>query len=255
MRAVADQPVRAAVRDVGGSRATTARSGPAPRTTPITLPDGVSLNEPALHGWTPLTPLTPLTPQPLPPRGGTPGWGWATGRAGRSWAVAGAPSAHRPAPAARRSSRLRRKLTEWGRRYLLAEIAGTLAALAAAIGVHTATGSLASAALAASVSESIAYYSVVLRQLLPGLRERHAGLMPVRRALRTARSVVAEASDFLAAELADTLLVRPGLIYLAAGWAGSGVVGGLLIGKVLADVGFYAVVIPTYELRKRLMHR
>ena len=57
------------------------------------------------------------------------------------------------------------------------------------------------------------------------------------------------------AELVDTLLVRPGLIYLAAGWAGSNVVAGLLIGKLLADVGFYAVVIPSYELRKRLMRR
>jgi hypothetical protein len=30
---------------------------------------------------------------------------------------------------------------------------------------------------------------------------------------------------------------------------------GLLIGKLLADVGFYTVVIPSYELRKRLIHR
>ena len=76
-------------------------------------------------------------------------------------------------------------------------------------------------------------------------------------------------SDFVAAELADTFLIRPGLIYLAAGWAGSGsaagfgaTVGGgsgvpvgLLTGKLLADLGFYAVVIPSYELRKRLMDR
>ena len=67
--------------------------------------------------------------------------------------------------------------------------------------------------------------------------------------------MLTEASDFLVAELADTLAVRPGLIYLAAGWAGSGVVWGLLIGKLLADVGFYAAVIPSYELRKKLMHR
>jgi hypothetical protein len=110
----------------------------------------------------------------------------------------------------------------------------------------------------------------------------------VRRLLRTGRSLLAEMSDFVAAELVDTVLVRPGLIYLAAGWAdpgaaadsgtagsgsagsgagGSGVAGfgaaggagavaaGLLIGKLLADVGFYAVVIPSYELRKRLVHR
>ena len=37
--------------------------------------------------------------------------------------------------------------------------------------------------------------------------------------------------------------------------AGPLVVFGSLIGKLLADVGFYAVVIPSYELRKKLMRR
>jgi hypothetical protein len=149
----------------------------------------------------------------------------------------------------------RDKLREWGRRYLLAEIAGTVAAVSAALAVHVVTGSLASAALAGSVAESIAYYGVILRRMLPILWARHAGTGLVRRLVRTGRDVLTEASDFLIAELADTLVVRPGLIFLAAGWADSGVVWGLLIGKLLADVGFYAVVIPSYELRKRLMHR
>lgn len=96
---------------------------------------------------------------------------------------------------------------------------------------------------------------MILGRTGPELYGAHAGAGPVRRLLRTGRSLLAEVSDFLAAEVADTFLVRPGLIYLAAGWAGSGVAGGLLIGKLLADAGFYAVVIPSYELRKRLMHR
>ena len=109
--------------------------------------------------------------------------------------------------------------------------------------------------MAGSVAESLGYYGVILRRTVPTLHRAHAGAGPVRRLLRTGRSLLAEVSDFLAAELADTFLVRPGLIYLAAGWVGSGVAGGLLIGKLLADVGFYAVVIPAYELRKRLMRR
>ncbi|HST65948.1 MAG TPA: hypothetical protein VLM05_12235 [Mycobacteriales bacterium] len=246
MTAVADQPVRAAVRDTGGgSRAATARPGPAPKTTPLTLPAGVQLDAGALHGWS----WTPV--RPAPPAH-NPGWGWATERAGRRWSVSGAPSVRRPS---RLPVVVGDKLREWGRRYLLAEIAGTLAALTAALAVHTLTGSLASAALAGSVAESIAYYGVVLRRMLPALYRRHAGAGRLPRLVRTARDVVTEVSDFLAAELADTLLVRPGLIYLAAGWAGSGVVWGLLIGKLLADVGFYAIVIPSYELRKKLMRR
>jgi hypothetical protein len=245
MTTVANQPVRAAVRDEGASHAVAARSGPVPKSTPLNLPAGVSLEAGPLHGWS----WTAVAPTPVPVL--MPDWGWATGRVGRDWAVSGAPSIRRPS----RLPAVRDKLREWGRRYLLAEIGGTVAALTAAITVHALTGSLASAALAGSVAESIAYYSVVLRRLLPALYARHAGAAPLRRLLYTARSTVTELSDFLAAEVADTLVLRPGLIYLAADWAGSGMVWGLLIGKLLADVGFYTVVIPSYELRKRLMHR
>ena len=259
MTAVADQPVRAAGRDGGASRAAAARPGPAPRTTPPSLPAGAVLGTAVLRGWTTIRPLVPRRP----------GSGWATGRAGRGWAVAGAPATYRRtrSPAiARPLVTVRGKLREWGRRYLLAEIVGTTTALAAAVTVHALTGSLARAALAGSVAETVAYYAVVLRRAVPRLYAAQAGTCPVRRLLRTGRNLLAEVSDFLAAELLDTVLVRPGLIYLAAGWAGSGwaasdgragsaVAVGLLIGKLLADVGFYAVVIPSYELRKKLMRR
>jgi hypothetical protein len=267
MTAVADQPVRAAGRDGGASRAAAARPGPAPRTTPLALPPGAVPATAVLRGWSWIV-------DPVDPRDR--GWGWATGRPGHDWAVAGAPLAHRrtrppattrlpattrpptttrPPATIRLPVAVRAKLRDWGRRYLLAEVVGTLAALTAALTVHALTGSLAPAALAGSVAESVAYYGVILRRAIPTLQWAHAGAGPVRRLLRTGRSLLAETSDFVAAELADTFLIRPGLIYLAAGWAGSGVAGGLLVGKLLADVGFYAVVIPSYELRRRLMHR
>ena len=224
MTAVADQPVRAAGRDGGASRAAAARPEPNPGTTPLAPP---------------------------------PGWGWATGRPGRGWAVAGAPPARRRPITGLLAVGLT-KAREWRRRYLLAEIVGTLAAVAAAVTVHALTGSLATAALAGSVAETVGYYAVILRRTIPRLYAETTGAG--RRLLRTGRGLLAEMSDFVVAELADTFLIRPGLIYLAAGWAGSGSAGagvpaGLLIGKLLADLGFYAVVIPSYELRKRLMHR
>lgn len=145
------------------------------------------------------------------------------------------------------------KLREWGRRYLLAEAVGTLCALVAALAVYAETRSLASAALAASLAETVGYYGTILSQTLPPLYRLHAGLGGVRRIWVTCRRGVAEASDFVVAELADTLVLRPGLIYLASSWTGSNVVAGLLVGKLLADAGFYAVVIPSYEVRKRLV--
>ena len=246
MTAIADRPVRDAVRGEGGAPGEVARRGPAaPRTTPLSLPDGISLDAGPTHGWGWAAVRTP-TAVPTPAR--RPGWGWAADRPGRSWAAAGA-------PASRRRAGARAKLREWASRYLLAELAGSLCAVAALLAVHTSTGALAPSALAASVAESVAFYSVVLRRMLPGLWSARAGRPLPRRLLATTRAAVTEGSDFLAAEAVDTLLLRPGLIYLAAGWTGDGVLWGLLIGKLLADVGFYAVVIPSYELRKRLMRR
>ena len=241
MMAVADQPVRTAVRGEGGAPGTAVRQGPAPRTTPLSFPAGISLDAGPTRGWG----WAAVRAAPTQIR---PGWGWAVSRPGRSWTAAGAPSI-------RRRATVRAKLREWSSRYLLAEVAGTLAALAAALLLDAVTGSIATAALAASVAESVAFYSVVLRRMLPGLWSAQRGRPLPSRLLRTGRAAVTEASDFLAAEAVDTLLLRPGLIFLAAGWTGTGVVWGLLIGKLLADLGFYAVVIPSYELRKRLMHR
>jgi hypothetical protein len=232
MSPLADQPVRA------GHPADRLPTVPLPSRVLPVRPVGYATDASPLHGWG-----TPVA-APAPPA-----WGWATVRGdGKSWAVAGAPSLRRPP---RRAGLLR----EWGRRYLLAEGIGTLCALTAALVVHTATGSLATAAVAASVAESAAYYAVVLRRLLPGLWARNAGLPFGRRVVRTARDTAGEASDFLTAELLDTVLLRPLLIWLAAGWTGSHVVWGLLLGKLLADLGFYAVVIPSYELRKRMATR
>ena len=145
------------------------------------------------------------------------------------------------------------KLREWGRRYLLAEVVGTLSALLAAVGVYAATRSPAPAALAASLAETAGFYGVVLCRTLPPLYRLHAGLSDGRRLWQTARRGLAESSDFVVAELTDTLVLRPGLIFLVASWAGDDMVIGLIAGKLLADVGFYAVVIPSYELRKKLV--
>lgn len=210
---------------------------------PAVRPAGCALDAGQLHGWG-------WVPTPLPAPAAVPaGWGWATVRGdGKGWAVAGAPALHRRPPR-------RGLLREWSRRYLLAEGVGTLCAVLAALLVLSVTDSLATAAVAASIAESAAYYAVVLRRMLPAIWRRHRGSTLGRRLVRTVRDTVGEASDFLTAELLDTILLRPLLIWLAAGWTGPYPVLGLIIGKLLADLAFYAVVIPSYELRKKLAPR
>jgi hypothetical protein len=155
------------------------------------------------------------------------------------------------AAAAVRSS-LSERVRDWRRRYLLAEVLGTLAALAAGTAAYAQTGSLATGALAASFGETTGFYLGIAVRVAPGVLRRHQEVRGARRVLLTLRAAVAEASDYAVAEAMDTLVIRPGLIYVVSSWAGAGLLAGLLVGKLLADVAFYAVVIPTYELRRRL---
>ena len=179
MTAVADQPVRAAGRDGGASRCCRR----APRTgSPTDHPDlALAGRRRARHRRAARLELDHGPPAGAPRRRRAGCWAHRPPAAGAGrWPARPPPTA---APGRPRSPRLlvtaREKLREWGRRYLLAEIAGTLTALAAALTVHALTGSLAPAALAGSVAESLAYYGVILRRTVPravrGARRRRPG--------------------------------------------------------------------------------
>lgn len=144
------------------------------------------------------------------------------------------------------STRSRRAARGWLARYLVPEILGTVAALLAAWGSYELTGSLAVAAIAGTVAETIGYYAVIVVRTVRG----HASTVgPLGTLWRSIRSLAAE---FGPAELVDTLLVRPTLLWaipLAMGatplaW---------LVGKIASDVVFYAITITSFELAKRVI--
>jgi hypothetical protein len=127
-------------------------------------------------------------------------------------------------------------------RYLPAEIVGTAAALVAAV---TATGEgVASAVVAATWAESLGFYAFVTgRELRGALGPRWTPTALV----CTVRGVVAE---FGVAEAADTIFVRPALMYAFVDPFG-GVLPGVIAGKLAADLVFYGLAVPAYELRER----
>ena len=100
------------------------------------------------------------------------------------------------------------------------------------------------AVIAAAWAEAIAFYAFVtireFRRLRAGRRASGAALLAV-------RDVVAE---FGVAEAADTILLRPLLMYAMAATLG-GLIPGVIAGKIVSDVGFYALAIPAYEFRER----
>ena len=130
----------------------------------------------------------------------------------------------------------------WLHRYLPAELVGSTAAIAAA--VVSAGGGVERAVIAAAWAEAIAFYAFVtireFLQLRDGRRASGAALLAV-------REVIAE---FGVAEAADTILLRPLSMYAMAASLG-GLIPGVIAGKIVSDVAFYALAIPAYEFRQR----
>ncbi|ANJ26316.1 hypothetical protein [Agromyces aureus] len=147
----------------------------------------------------------------------------------------------------------------WLRRYLPLEVCGTIAALLGAWVAYEASGSLAIAAIAGSLAESVGYYALVVvraaRDHAASVRVRRvrAGRGRGRAALVTAwLTIRSVAVEFGPAELVDSVLVRPALL-----WAASAALGAnpwaWLVGKLAADAVFYAIAIVSFELGRRVI--
>lgn len=150
----------------------------------------------------------------------------------------------------------RARVTGWVVRYLPLEVLGTITALAAAWAAFEASGSLAVAAIAGALGESVGYYALVVVRAARG----HAASARVRALRAPARRVGATAwltvrsvaAEFGPAELLDTFLVRPALLWAASAlWGGT--LAAWLVGKLAADAVFYAVAISSFEVGRRII--
>lgn len=145
---------------------------------------------------------------------------------------------------------MKHKLREWLRRYLLAELLSVVATLLTASLVLRASGSGLRAALAGTWAGNVAYFGWLLGQ---DMRLAYRALCQQGRpyTLRTfGRNVRALAVEFGVAEVADSFLIRPALLYYVPRWLGY-FEAGVLLAKLLADVTFYIPAIIGYELSKK----
>ncbi|MFS0896396.1 hypothetical protein [Mycolicibacterium litorale] len=140
----------------------------------------------------------------------------------------------------------RRKLTEWTRRYLPCEIAGTASEFLCAAAAYGLTGSLAMAALAGTIGSSVGYYATAYVAALRWSYRGRQGNWPMRVLVANALAVRSVAVEFGPAEAVDSGLVRPLAFY-----AGPQLLGGLAAGwiaaKVFSDIVFYALAVCSYE--------
>ncbi|MDY0908712.1 hypothetical protein [Microbacterium sp. CFBP9034] len=138
-----------------------------------------------------------------------------------------------------------RGIVFWITRYLPAEIVGTAAMVMAGLLATLWTDSPALIALAALLGEFVGFYLVlaftIYIEQAPASRTRGVALT------RTMMLLVAE---FGVAELLDTLLIRPAAL-MAGVWLFADPLWGLLVGKVVADVIFYAIAAGAFTVTAR----
>ena len=142
----------------------------------------------------------------------------------------------------------RTKLREWVRRYLPCEIAGTVGELGGAAVAYVATGSLAAAAITATIGASAGYYAAAYVSALRWAYRDHGLLVSTLLALRSV------AVEFGPAELIDSVAVRPIAFYVGPLIFDNTIVG-WVFGKSVSDLAFYLCAILSYERFNRLLAR
>jgi hypothetical protein len=139
----------------------------------------------------------------------------------------------------------KRGIVFWIVRYLPAEIVGTAAMVLAGLAVTIWTSNAALIAIAALLGEIVGFYLV----LAITIYAEQVAVSPTRRraVVRTFFLLIAE---FGAAEVLDTLLIRPAAL-MAGVWLLPDPLWGLLAGKVFADVIFYAIAAGAFTVTAR----
>lgn len=146
------------------------------------------------------------------------------------------------------------RVREWLRRYGPAEVLSLGATLGAAAVATQAGSSEVARALAATWAGNLAYFGYLLGQ----------DVWQTRRAVRAqgrhytattfGRNIRALVVEFGVAEVLDSLLIRPALLYWLPRWLHS-VPLGVLAAKLAADVTFYVPTIISYELSKQKLRK
>ena len=147
---------------------------------------------------------------------------------------------------------MRKKILEWVKRYAPAEIFATLGAVIGANAVFLLTQNRVVSAYAGAMGDTICFYLVMLtRDIIAGIVQ-HKSNNKEYRASSLAKDTRNILIEFGPAEILDTLIIRPFLMYFFSS-ALSSYAFGILLGKISADIVFYFPTIISYELRKKYL--
>lgn len=145
---------------------------------------------------------------------------------------------------------LKQKFKEWLKRYLPAEIVGTVTAVGAASITHVFSDNHLFIAYAGSLGEAIGFYSTVFIQqfiIANNQLKIKSELFSLADFLKIIRTIVLE---FGPAGIIDGLILRPFFMYLFPLFLKNFTLG-ILLGKIAGDLTFYMLVILSYEIREK----
>lgn len=149
------------------------------------------------------------------------------------------------------SAKTKARFKEWLRRYIVAELLGTLLALGMAYVSFAHSHSYALAAGAGFVGEGIGFYGYFIAIELFTNSRAYAALPVWKRLLAVAaKSSTNLIIEFAPAEIIDSFLIRPFLMFYMPQHIKPYALG-FISGKLSADVLFYVFAIVGYEYKKR----
>jgi hypothetical protein len=141
------------------------------------------------------------------------------------------------------------KPKEWSKRYILPELASFACALTGAHLAFAAGSNILLASFAAAWAENIGYYSVIIYRETKHISETRPETNRMSRFLLVLRNL---AIEFGVAECVDSLFLRPACMFLCFEIFSNHSVA-TVVGKLLADIGFYTMAVSGYELRKKYL--
>jgi hypothetical protein len=145
----------------------------------------------------------------------------------------------------------KQKPKEWLRRYLPAEIAGTISALLVAFLAKYGGYHAIIIAFAGSLGEAIGFYSTVfIKQILITRKEVHVSKKKHLGFQNYLLIIATILLEFGPAGLIDDFIIRPFFMYWFPILLNNFTVG-IIAGKIAGDVCFYFLVIMSYELIKK----
>lgn len=150
--------------------------------------------------------------------------------------------------------KLKAKTKEWLRRYVPAEILGTICSLAAAWVAYSHTHSFIAAAASGWVGEGFGFYGYFITAELLLNAKRYSEHPFIKRvSLAAVTSSTNLIVEFVPAEVLDNFFIRPLAMYSFPQFIHPYPLG-FLVGKFSADAIFYLLAIVGFEARKRWLH-